>query len=316
MNSRPLLPKFIVAGLAAAAVSGVLTEAHAADPTTADCLTASEKSIALRNQHNLRAARAELLVCAAANCPTDVRNECTRRVAEVNAAMPTIVFEAKMANGNDVSAVKVTMDGQTLVERLEGTALSIDPGEHTFLFETAGQDPIQKQFVINEGVKDRRERIVFGMSDGTAATSAGPLATGLTSPTEGSATGGQPVRDTGSSGETQRILGWTATGLGAIGLGLGVVFVAQQSSKQSDADAVCPSGVNCPVGSNARIQELNDDAKSAGTLAAVSFVTGGVLIAGGLALVFTAPKSQSGGVAAVPVVGPNFQGVMVTGQTW
>ena len=116
----------------------------------------------MRNHHKLRDARAQLLICSAASCPGDVRDECIRRVGEVNVAMPTIVFEPKDAASSDLSAVKVTMDGAPLAERLEGTALSIDPGEHTFTFDTPGQPPIQKQFVIREGEKDRRERITFG----------------------------------------------------------------------------------------------------------------------------------------------------------
>jgi hypothetical protein len=131
---------------AAAWIAGTLPArpARAADPTTADCLSASETSLALRNQHQLRAARAQLLVCAHASCPADVRKECTRRVSDINAAMPTVVFEAKDTSGNDISAVKVSIDGQPLVERLEGTALSIDPGEHSFTFEAPGQPTVHK----------------------------------------------------------------------------------------------------------------------------------------------------------------------------
>lgn len=141
------------------------TRALAADPTTADCLAASETSLKLGNQHKLRAERSQLLVCAAANCPGDIRNECVRRVDDVNHAIPTIIFEAKDGGGKDLSAVKVTMDGEVLVERLEGTALSIDPGEHTFVFETAGQPPLSKQFVIRESEKDRREAITLGPAE-------------------------------------------------------------------------------------------------------------------------------------------------------
>ena len=66
------------------------------------------------------------------------------------------------------------MDGQPIAERLEGTALSIDPGAHTFTFETAGQANIEKQFVVHEGEKDRRERIVFGAPMVTAAPTPRP----------------------------------------------------------------------------------------------------------------------------------------------
>lgn len=293
--------------------------AHAGDPTTADCLAANDKSITLRNQHQLRAARSELLVCAASNCPPDIRNECSRRVSEVNAAIPTMAFEAKDASGNDLSAVKVTMDGAMLTERLEGSALSIDPGEHVFVFETTGQPAVTKRFIILEGAKDRRERITFGNPEAPGgATQVSPMASPQPlSPALPTYEAPSPAPDTSSSGKTQRILGWTATGLGVVGLGLGAVFEAMRSSKLDDRAKVCESGTNCAPGSQARINALTDDARSASTLGVASFVAGGLLVAGGLVVVFTAPSAHpSGNVSFLPVVVPQFQGLMVSGHVW
>jgi hypothetical protein len=143
--------------------------ARAADPTTGECLTATESSLNLRNAHKLRDARSKLLICSASSCPADIRTECVRRMAEVNAAIPGIVFDAKDAAGNDLVAVTVTMDGHTLTERLEGTAISIDPGPHKFAFATTGQPRVEKQFVIREGEKNRRERILFGPTTASVA---------------------------------------------------------------------------------------------------------------------------------------------------
>ncbi len=312
----------ITAGLAVLSVLSASPAARADDPTTADCLGANDKAIALKSQHRFRAARAELLVCAATTCPADIRNECMRRVVEINASMPTVVFEAKDAAGNDLGAVNVTMDGQPLADRLEGTALSIDPGAHTFVFETAGQPVVQKQFVILEGAKDRRERISFGSASAVSApsapTEAPPGQTALVQ------SGGAPAAtDTGSGGDTQRLIGWVLTGAGAVGLGLGVVFEVQRSGKIGDAEAVCPSGINCAPGSQNQINALNDDAKSASALATVSFVAGGLLVAGGLVTVFMAPKAESAQglhdsskVAILPVVLPDFRGVSVIGKVW
>src|ERR1019366_8252764 len=102
-----------VALLLATTASILLTaaSARAEGPTTADCLSANESSIKLRGEHKLRDARTQALICSASSCPTDVRNACTRRVAEVTAAIPTVTFEAKDAAGNDLTVVRVTMDG-------------------------------------------------------------------------------------------------------------------------------------------------------------------------------------------------------------
>src|SRR3954466_9445241 len=124
---------------AAAALLAPAGRAVAADPTTGDCLTANDKSISLRNEHKLLGARTQLLVCAASSCPAEIRKECTRRIDLINASLPTVVFEAKDGSGNDLSAVTVKMDGELLADKLEGTAISLDPGAHSFTFDAVGQ---------------------------------------------------------------------------------------------------------------------------------------------------------------------------------
>lgn len=162
--------------LTIAAVVSLVTgrDALAADPTTADCLASSDASLRLGNEHKLLAERAQLLVCAAATCPAEIRRECLSRVEEVNSHIPTIVFWAKDASGADLSAVRVTMDGALLTERLEGTALSTDPGEHSFTFETRGLPPVTRSFTILQAQKDRRELILFGTTAAPATTAIAP----------------------------------------------------------------------------------------------------------------------------------------------
>ena len=155
--------------------------AHAARPTVAECLAASDASLQAGNEHKLRAERADLLVCAASSCPVDIRKECARRVEEVNGKLPTVIFEARDTAGNDRSAVRVTLDGELLTERLEGTAVSIDPGEHTFLFEAAGETAVTKKLVVRQGQKDRREAVVF-LSSAPASVAIAPAATKAISP--------------------------------------------------------------------------------------------------------------------------------------
>ena len=148
-----------------AVLSGVTTllsrPALGAEPTTLECITAYEDSVPLRKNHQLKAARAKLLTCSSESCPADVRAECIGRLPEIDASMPTVVFEAKDAAGTMVFAVKVKMDGELLAERLQGSALPIDPGEHTFTFEAAGRPSVEKHLMIFEGEKLRRERVEF-----------------------------------------------------------------------------------------------------------------------------------------------------------
>jgi len=273
--------------------------AQAADPTTADCLTASDNAVTLSSQHKLRSARAQYLICASASCPADIRKECFRHVEDVNAAIPTIIFEPKNGGaGTDIGAVKVTMDGEVIAERLQGVALSVDPGNHTFVFETAGQPAVREQLLIQEGDKDRRERVVFGVTGAVGTTAptapvgtpaAGPAAAPLSSTPDG------PPPSSPSRLGTQKILALVAGGVGVVGLGIGAIFGLQALSKKNDAQNACPN-----VCSDQQGADRWSDAKSAAGVSTVAFVVGGVALAGAAALWFTAkPESASAPSAQV-----------------
>jgi len=250
------------------------TPAWAADPTTADCLSATESSLTLRNQHKLRDARAQLLICSAATCPADIRAECVRRVAEVNAAMPTIVFEVKDGAGNDLTGVRVDMDGGALAEHLEGTALSIDPGEHNFTFTHAGDPPVQKVFVIREGEKDRRERVVLG----TVAVAVVPAPVPVVSAQPPVAPPPPPSSWTG-----HRIGGLVLAVVGVAGLGVGAGYGLAAMSRHDEAQKACPRA-SCP---DQHGVDLWNSAHTAGTISTVAFIAGGVALAGGAVLWLT-----------------------------
>jgi hypothetical protein len=232
-------------------------------------------------------------VCAATTCPADIKKECLARVDEVNAQIPTIVFSVKDAKGADLSAVKVKMDGEVLAERIQGTALSIDPGEHTFTFEMAGQAPVTKKLVIVQGQKDRREVISFG-----SGASDGPVEGAPSTPPAG-------VDDGGGMG-TQKILAIVAGGIGVVGLGVGTAFGIMALSKKSDAQNACPNNCATQDGVNKW-----SDAASTGNISTIGLIVGGVGIAGGAVLWFTAPSASS----SSPQVGVGLGGLQVKG-TW
>jgi hypothetical protein len=133
-------------------------------------MEANARAQELRRDGHLSAAREQLLLCADASCPALVRADCAERLDDLDKAQPTIVFVAKTAGGRDVTAVKVTMDGKPLTDKLDGTELRVDPGQHVFTFAVEGQPPTTMTFVLAAGEKARRERIVVG--GGTEATPA------------------------------------------------------------------------------------------------------------------------------------------------
>lgn len=291
-------PMVLAAGIALTALQA--RSAQGADPTTAECLSANEASLTARSQNKLRDARAKLLTCAARSCPGDVRDECIRGVNELNATLPTIVFEAKDAAGTDLIAVKVTMDGEVLTDHLEGAAIAVDPGAHTFSFETPGNPKTEKQLLIREGEKGRRERIVLG----ARSAGEGSVAPGVTL-TSSPATPEPPSGGLGG----RRIGALVAAGAGVIALGIGIKFGLDSKSKHDDAKNVCPDSQFCPDNNGVN---LWNEAISAGNISTIGFVAGAVAIAGGAALWILGAPESSGATTQVGL-GP---GTLQLRGTW
>jgi hypothetical protein len=160
---------FFALAILACGVVGFPSVAHADDPSKEACIAASERADQLRRGGKLQGARADLLVCIAKSCPRIVRDDCMEQLDALDKAIPTIVFTAKDGEV-DMAAVSVTMDGAPLADRIDGTPLSVDPGEHTFEFTAEGRPKITKKLVISEGVKNRQELVVFVASEKASGT--------------------------------------------------------------------------------------------------------------------------------------------------
>src|SRR4051812_35283843 len=96
----------------------------------AACVAASTKGQTLRDEGKLLRARDELLACAKDSCPDIVRGYCAQWLGEVDKRLASVVIRARGSKGEDLVDVRVTMDGNPLVTKLEGRSISIDPGEH------------------------------------------------------------------------------------------------------------------------------------------------------------------------------------------
>jgi hypothetical protein len=288
-----------------AVLSGVPTllsrQALGAEPTTLECITAYEDSVPLRKNHQLKAARAKLLICSSETCPADVRTECIARVLEVDASMPTVVFEAKDGAGAIVFAVKVKMDGELLAERLRGSALPIDPGEHTFTFEVAERPTVEKLLMFFEGEKLRRERVEFEAI--AAPTPASPAPVTLVK----AETAEQPPRPA-----AKRDLGKTkgaaiALGVGVAATGVGVAYGFIAMSRRDEASSICPSA--CPEMKG--VKEWND-ARSAGNIATGAFIIGAAGLATGVVVWLLAKPAPDGAPGTQISLGPG--GIRVAGR--
>jgi len=126
-----------------------------ADATQEQCVNAYEQSQSLTLEGKFRAAREQLLVCARPTCPKITQGDCGKWLATLEPKIPSVVVSAKSASGQDLERVRVLMDGVVLSENLDGRPVIVDPGPHTFRFESEGQ-VLEERVVIVEGEKLRR----------------------------------------------------------------------------------------------------------------------------------------------------------------
>ena len=256
--------------------------ALAAGPSVQQCIAANESAQDLQAAGKLREARARLASCEATSCPGALREDCAKRVDAIDRAMPTVVFLAKDAAGNDMSAVRVTIDGALLTERLDGRALAVDLGEHLFRFEAKEGPVVMKKLVIHEGEKDRRELVLL---DGAAAP---PAETGDKPALVARPRSEEPVR----TGKTQRTVGVALAGVGVAGVVVGSIFGLVAKSTYDGALTHCPQGANGPSGCGTAGHDASQTAHGQALISTIAFIAGGALVAGGAALFFTAPKES------------------------
>jgi hypothetical protein len=139
---------------------------------------AAESAQELRKQNKLQSAREQLNVCAQAGCPGFVRRDCRSWLAEVDAAMPTLILRALDDAGKPLSDVRVLVDGTIVVPRLGDAPevpLEVDPGPHTVRFERTGSVAAEQRLTIGQGEK-RRSITVHLASIRTPAPAARPSA--------------------------------------------------------------------------------------------------------------------------------------------
>jgi hypothetical protein len=152
-----------------------------------------------------------------------VRNDCITWLDQVQTAFPSLTIRA-VKDGSDTANVKVIEDNEVVATRLDGTSLEVEPGEHSFRFETDGAPPVTMTIVVREREKDRVVPVTF------------------VSPHHAAQTGGE-----GSAGPSRPVpVGvWVLGGVGVAGLAtfavLGTVGKNDESSLRSSCSPNCSS---------------------------------------------------------------------------
>jgi hypothetical protein len=227
------------------------------------CLDAAGEGQKLRDSGAYRRARERFIACAAEECPGEVRKGCVGWLGELDKLMPTVVFGAS-AHGEEVSDVRVTVDGEVVAERIDGKPVVLDPGEHHIRFERAGKIGVDQTTVVLAGEKDRRLTARFGPeppppptpSPAAAPTAAAPAV--APGPARSHAALEPPAESQPATAYALGALGLAALAAGAVLDISGYTFLQQ-----------CKSDPSC-TGSHERAE------------VAWRFVTGDILLGSGL----------------------------------
>jgi hypothetical protein len=257
---------FIIAVAAATTLSPLVARAD----EKAECVSASENAQKLKDDRKFIKAREQMLVCARDVCPAAVKKDCADQVADLDKRTPSVVFHVKDKGGQDLVAVKITGDGTQLTEQLDGRAITLDPGVHTFRFEAAGNDPLEQKIVLAEGERDRNITVSFGK---------GPDQVG-------------PVQ-----AKKAPIGAFIVAGIGLVGMGVGAAFwgigLGDKGSAETGPTACKP---NCS-------QSVIDDIHTKLVIGDVAFFAGTAILAAGLIWTIvhyaSGPSNKEGANAAL-----------------
>jgi hypothetical protein len=217
-NAVPSVRRVGRRGLRAALAFAVASALGAPRVARADqeaCIASHEQAQVMRLRGHYSAARESLLRCTQMQCPSLIAKDCIALLAEVDASLPSVVFAVSEAGGADLVDVKVSGNGKLLTERLEGRAVTLDPGVYTLRFEASGYAPAEQAVTVLEGQKQRLIRAQLTPAEGEEpAQAAGTPAT--------TQAARSPTRQSRLT-ITSYVLGGSALAVFGAGIGAGVV---------------------------------------------------------------------------------------------
>jgi hypothetical protein len=255
---RVLLP-LVVMSMTPAAALAAPTPKERGGAAKAACVAAHEQAQSLRTQKKPHAAREKFVACARSECPVVLRKECAEQLEQIESTAPTVVLEAIDDTGASDSNVKVTSDGQPLADRLTGSAIAVEPGEHVFRFERASDGKaIEQRVLVGEGEKNRKLVADF-------QTLLPRRATPVEAPREAPARPAEPKRIP--------LLAYLAAGVGVVGLGSFTFFSLTGKSTEDELASTCaPSCAADRISSVERSYLIADISLAVGIIGVVTAV--------------------------------------------
>ncbi|HEX6273652.1 MAG TPA: hypothetical protein VFZ53_11435 [Polyangiaceae bacterium] len=228
------------------------------------CLANHEQAQLRRIEQRLVGARAAARACAVTACPAAIRSDCSEWVGELSKLIPTVLLIAESGRG-ELENVRVTLDGMLLTEKLDGTAMEIEPGPHLLRFEHGSEPPIERRIDVPEGEKGFMVRVRFA-GEAPPAVPVAPVAPATAPP---------PVAPRDPGTRPVPVLTYVFGGVAIAAAGTSAVLAANAFSEKSKATEECAP--NCD---EARIDDIH------GRFVAADIAGGAAVAAAGLAVLF------------------------------
>jgi hypothetical protein len=277
---------------AAAGFGGVLHAAPAqAEDAGAQCSASYELAQRERGKGAFLEATQAAQACSQIECNPLIVQECIKLLEQFHAETPTMVFSARNGRGEEIANVRLEIDGKQVTDHIDGMAIAVNPGLHTFRFQTEGADPVEIKHTARVGDKNRLIEVQLGKPEPKPTEIGGVAPLAPTAPPPKKA--GIPV--------ASYLLG----GVGVIGLGAFAYLRLKGTSDYNDMSQNCSPRCN------------PDDVDKVHTKFQLSYVGLGVGIAGlgAAALVYAVSRSSEGSPSSEVALVPTTDGARAQWRT-
>jgi hypothetical protein len=233
-------------------------------------------------------------------------------VKQASALEPRIPRLTIIAPKTAPPGLVVQRDGTAIDAGLLGTGLFVDPGAHEVTASAPGFAPFKGSITVAEG---KSETLTIGElvpQPGEPAKPEPPA-----TPGKSAVRAPEPAEPVDAPAPKTRLyLALGVAGGGVVLASVGFVFGAKAGSTYDKAKELCGDDLACDSNDDfTRGKKLISDARSQATISTIAVIAGGVAIAGGAVLYFTAPKHRRVETArVVPVVTGHDAGVAVVGR--
>jgi hypothetical protein len=255
------------------------------------CNDAYGRAQVLRKAGKLRATKQALVACSQETCSSAVRTDCLKWTDEVERALSTVVFDVRLADGSEVTDVRVYAGGELVASTLDGRQIALDPGEAVLRF-VRGSEALEKRVVIREGEKFRTIRIDFPRAPAPGAAAVAPAPAPVAAPPV------QPLPEPApESPRSIPTLSWVLGGVAVAGFATFGVLASTGYAKESSLRDDCLGTRSCASSDvqSVRTQYLIGD---------IALGIGVASLAGGIAywLLNRPARASTAGYQIVPVV--------------